>query len=447
MTTVVWLRRDVRVDDNPALAAGLAEGRVCPLFVLDPHLLDRCSPRRRALLVGGLADLDRDLTRQGGRLRVEHGDPAEVVPRVARDVGADHVHVNAEVTPYGQTRDREVAEQCSLVRHDGLYVVPPGSLLTGEGRPYRVFSAFFRRWLEMVGSPVDAPQELTLTAEPGSGVPDLGDLQLPAGASAARDRLAGFVERVDRYHDLHDRIDLDGTSHLSVDLKHGWIGARRVVSAVRGNDEGRRAVTRQLAWRDFWGHLIAEHPTLADEPLDASYGRIGWRNDPYEIEAWKNGETGYPLVDAAMRQLAAEGWIHNRARMVVASFLVKDMLVDWRIGERFFRHHLIDGDVAQNVGNWQWVAGTGADAAPYFRVFNPVTQSRKTDPQGSYIRHWVPELADLPDQHIHAPWEMGSADLASYGVELGAGYPEPIVDHAEARLRAIGAYEEARGSR
>jgi deoxyribodipyrimidine photo-lyase len=218
-----------------------------------------------------------------------------------------------------------------------------------------------------------------------------------------------------------------------------------VVEAVGDADADRQAFVRQLAWRDWFAHLLAEVPTLPDKALRTDFDRIGWRDDPDGLAAWKEGRTGYPVVDAGMRELAATGAMHNRVRMITASFLVKDLLVDWRLGERHFRHLLVDADVAQNVGNWQWVAGTGPDAAPFFRIFNPVTQSRTHDPRGEYVRRWVPELADLDDQAIHAPWEVGPLELAAAGITLGETYPEPIVDHASARLRTLAAYRAAEG--
>lgn len=446
MTTIVWFRRDARLDDNPALAAAVVEGQVCPLFVIDPMLWDRASPLRRDLLGGGLEALDRAITDRGGRLRVERGDPVDLVPAIAREVDAGAVHVNAEVTPYGRNRDAHVGRRCRLVEHDGVYARAPGSVLTNSGEPYKVFTPFFEQWVDGGFFSEPAAPELEFTDEQGSGLPELDEPLLPAGESAASQRLAGFLERVDAYDEERDRIDLDSTSHLSVDLKYGWVGARRLITEVGTGSPGRRAFMRQVAWRDFYGHLMAANTDMATRAIDRRFETLAWRNDPAEIAAWRAGQTGYPTVDAAMRRLVAEGRMHNRARLIAASFLVKDLLVDWRIGERFFRHHLIDGDVAQNAGNWQWVAGTGPDAAPYFRVFNPVTQSKRFDPEGRQIRRWVPELGDLPDDMLHAPWETGPLELLGHGLELGRDYPEPIVDHAMARERAITAYQTARGS-
>lgn len=443
--SVVWFRRDVRLADNPAWAAGTKSERTCALFVLDPDLFDVVSQRRRDLLVGGLTDLDRQLASLGGRLHVVRGDPLVVVPAVARDVGANVVHANADVTPFGTRRDRLVANRVRLELWHGNYVHGPGSILTGKGETYRVFTPFHRTWTER---PVDAAHSAG-DGRPmdwsGEGIPTPKSSNfVAAGESAAATRLATFAKHADGYDDARNRPDLDGTSRLSIDLKYGWISPRTAMRTVGGGSPGRDAFVRQLAWRDFYAHIMACWPQSLDAPMRGEYGSIVWLNDRSDIEAWKSGLTGYPIIDAGMRQLAAEGWIHNRVRMLVASFLVKDLLVDWRIGESYLRRHLLDGDTPQNVGNWQWVAGVGADAAPYFRVFNPETQSRKFDPAGYYIRRWVPELRKLPASLVHDP-ESGQVDeLARYGVVLGETYPHPMVDHSMARERAIAAYEVAR---
>ncbi len=273
----------------------------------------------------------------------------------------------------------------------------------------------------------------------------------PAGTPAyseasAADRLDGWLERVDRYHKTRDSFGAAHTSELSAALHLGVLSPRSVVAAVGTDTPGREAFVRQFAWRDWYAHLTYQHPDIADTAIKPSYERIAWRGGKgadRDFEAWREGRTGYPIVDAAMRQLAATGQLHNRLRMVAASFLVKDLLVDWRRGERWFRRLLVDGDVAQNAGNWQWVAGTGPDAAPYFRVFNPVTQSRRHDPEGVHLRRWVPELARLEADAIHAPWEASLSQLAAAGVRLGVDYPAPIVDHAAARQRALAAYRAA----
>lgn len=443
---IVWFRRDVRLEDNPAWARGTEADLVCPLFVVDPRLYDMVTDRRRQLLVAGLDALDQRIRRAGGRLRVERGDPTEVVPAVTAELRAGIVHANREVTPYGVRRDRSISSRVDLEISEGTYVQPPGSVLTQREEPYRVFTPFLRQWLETPLPSLARPGAAQITRDPGIGVPS-PTVAHDAGEEAAMKRLEAFLERADTYHELRDRPDLDATSRLSTDLKYGWLGPATVVRTVGRAGKGPSEFVRQMAWRDFYAHLLSAHPQAIAKPMRSEYANIEWRNDPNEVEAWKSGLTGYPLIDAAMRQLAATGWIHNRLRMLVASFLVKDLLVDWRIGERFFRRHLVDGDVAQNVGNWQWVAGTGTDAAPYFRVFNPVTQSKRYDPEGTYIRSWVPELEAAPRAVIHAPWRADPAELAGLGIVVGKTYPEPIVDHAFARLRAIETYERARSNR
>lgn len=448
---LVWFRRDLRLADNPAWAAATAgHAAVVALYVLDDRLGDAAGPVRRRQHLAELHALDRTLQDRGGRLLARHGDPAEVVPREVARLGATRVYWNADVTPWAAARDDRVRSRLGVDAEAwwGHLVLPPGSVSTKAGRVALVFGAFHRRWRETAWDPWPDPCDARVVDDAGDGLaPRDGDPPRPAGEDAADDALRRFLAGpVDAYRAGRDDLARPATSELSAALHFGTVSPRRVVEAAgHGND--REAFVRQLAWRDWYAHLLHENPALATSALRPELDRVAWRHDPGDLAAWQDGRTGYPVVDAGMRQLAATGELHNRARMIAASFLVKDLLIDWRVGERHFRRLLLDGDVAQNVGNWQWVAGTGPDAAPYFRVLNPVTQGRTHDPGGRYVRGWVPELARLDDDAVHAPWEADPGRLAAAGVALGDTYPYPLVDHAEARARALAAYRSARGPR
>jgi deoxyribodipyrimidine photo-lyase len=432
---IAWFRADLRLGDNPAWAAATTTAdRVTALFVIDPRPMRAAGEARKGLLFGHLAALDRSLAARGGRLRVERGDPVEVVPFVARSVGASEVHVNSDVTPYATARDDAVAPEVALVAHHGRYVHPAGSITTNAGGTYRVFSPFHRRWIATPIDPWPSEGAAVISDHLGEGV----DAEPSGGEEGAVRRLQDFMANADRY-ESRDRLDHESTSRLSADLRFGVISPRVVAAAAR--EAGADAFLRQVAWREFCAQALLADPELPDRPFDRRYATIRWRTDPVGLAAWKEGRTGYPIVDAGMRQLTAEGWINNRVRMITASFLVKDLLIDWRRGERHFRRLLVDGDMAQNVVNWQWVAGVGVDAAPYFRVINPVLQAERHDPEGAYVRRWVPELAGIAGPGVHAPWTLDPSVLG--GVVLGRDYPHPIVDHAEARRDAMAAYEAA----
>ncbi len=431
-TGIVWFRRDLRLDANPAWAAATAgHDRVLAAFVIDPALWDRCHPSRIALLAAHLRALDKRVGAHGGALWIGRGDPVAEIGRLVRSHGAETVHANRDVSPFAVQRDEVASRDLPMAWWDGQYVHAPGRVLTQAGEAYTVFTPFHRRWAELEWAEWPSPGDAELLSVAGAEIPPTPDAPFEAGEQAALGRLEEMLERVEDYPEQRNRPDLDTTSRLSIDLKWGTISARTVAETVGAETSARAAFVRQLAWRDFYAQVMAAMPHTAGRAMKPKYDRVPWVDDPEGLEAWKSGRTGYPIVDAGMRQLLAEGWMHNRVRMITASFLVKDLLIDWRIGERYFRRHLLDADVAQNVGNWQWVAGTGADAAPYFRIFNPTTQGRKFDPDGEFIRRWVPELRGLSGRAIHEP---PPEELA------GIDYPPPIVDHAAARERTLAAY-------
>ncbi len=452
---IVWFRRDLRLDDNPAFAAAAATHReIAALFVLDPRLLDLAGPFRRRQLLADLAALDDRLRALGGRLRVVAGDATRVVPAEAERLGAGAVHANLDVSPLARRRDAAVAaalaeQGVAWSPQWGGLVHEPGAVRTAKGTLSQVFTPFWRTWRVTpmrpwpdTDDPAASAAVLDLPGDTALPVPDAPP-PFPAGEAGAHERLAAVLDRLEDYPDTRDLPAVDGTTQLSSALRFGTISPRRMLDVIGTHSPGREAVARQLAWRDWYAHLTWQHPSIAVQPLRPDYDRIAWRTGPdadADFAAWCDGRTGYPIVDAGMRQLATTGWMHNRVRMITASFLVKDLLIDWRRGERWFRTLLADGEVSQNAGNWQWVAGTGPDAAPYFRIFNPTAQGEKFDPDGAYVRRWVPELGGLGARDIHQPWRAG-------GLFGAPGYPAPIVDHAAARDRCLAAYSVVKPTR
>jgi deoxyribodipyrimidine photo-lyase len=442
MPAVMWFRRDLRLGDNPALLEACADGAVLPLFVLDPALWGPAGPSRQAYLGASLRALDASLSDTG--LSVVRGDPTQTVVRAAREVGAERVHVAADFGPYGRRRDAAVERTLAdhgieLVRTGSPYAVAPGRLTTGAGGAYQVFTPYHRAWAEhgWRGS-VDPPTgaswlELADTVEiPDPDLPD--GLALPeAGEDAARRRWTDFLDRVAEYDDDRDRPGVDGTSRMSVHLKWGEIHPRTLLADLARHGSGAATYRKELAWREFYADVLFARPETARDYLRPTFARMRYDEPGEQLDAWRDGRSGFPVVDAGMRQLRATGWMHNRVRMIVASFLVKDLHLEWQHGARHFLRWLVDGDLASNQHGWQWTAGCGTDAAPYFRVFNPTAQGRKFDPDGAYVRHWVPELADARDPH-----DPGAAERKA------AGYPAPMVDHAAERLEALARWEEIR---
>lgn len=460
--TLWWIRRDLRLYDNPALRVALAGGRsVLPVFVLDPVLLAAVSPLKRAFLFAGLKVLDGDLRARGSRLLVRAGNPAEALAGLMTESGADLITAEEDYSAYARRRDDLAAQRLPLQWVPGATIHHPAAVRRSGGKPYTVFTPYCKAWKALPF----AGRELFTPPDRFPPAPELGSLPLPepeitpgfpAGEAEAHRRLEEFIAGpIADYEADRNRLDLEGTSGLSPYLHLGMLSARQAALATRQAIEqahsaqvrrGAETWLSELIWREFYYAILYEYPHVTREAFNPAFKAVPWRNDPQGLYAWEDGITGFPVVDAGMRQLAQTGWMHNRARMITASFLVKDLLIDWRAGERFFMRHLIDGDPAANNGGWQWVAGTGTDAAPYFRVFNPALQGKKFDPEGTYVRRWVPELAHVPRAFIHEPWKMPPDVQREAGCRLGKDYPAPRVEHASARMRALSAYRIARVS-
>lgn len=437
-TAVVWFRRDLRLHDHPALSRAVAEyDQLMPLFVLDEALLlgRAASPNRIWFMTRSVAELGHGLAERGSALTVLRGDPWRLVPGFAEAVGADDILVSRDYAPYGRRRDRRVGMEAQrrgigLRAQSGLLVHEPEQIERSDGGHFTVFSPFRRAWQALpLRRTVPAPDAIrSIPTRPEWATASLEQLLGPIrptadvsllprpGEQAARRRLAEWSQlpALTDYAHGRDRLDRPGTSRLSQDLRWGLLSPVDVLHRTAGRGEGRQRFASEICWRDFYAHLLWHEPRLLREAFRRELEGLAWSADAEAAEAWREGRTGYPVVDAAMRQLRASGWMHNRARMIVASFLTKHLGLDWRVGEAHFMAHLLDGDVASNNGGWQWAASTGTDPQPYFRVFNPTLQAERHDPSGDYVRRWLPDRSD---------------------------YPSPIVDHAAARRRAIAAFE------
>ena len=465
MRTVHWFRNDLRLRDNTALSAAARAAELIPVFVLDDHLLaaGHAAPSRAQFLLDCLARLSADLARHGCPLILRHGRPEEEIARLLAETRADRLTFNRDYSPYAKRRDARVrararAAGAQVEDYPDRVVFESGELRTRSGGAFAIYTPFRNAWMARYrAEPPPAPRSIRLPRAPaGVGsqpLPTAGALagagaaaRLPSGGeTAARRRLAAFLGgAVRRYARDRDRPAIDGTSRLSPYLRFGAISVRECVRealAIAAHDRaaaaGARRWVEELVWREFYLGLLDQHPRVLGGAFRRELARVEWNDDEAGFRAWREGRTGYPIVDAAMRQLVQTGWMHNRARMIVASFLTKDLLIDWRRGERVFMQHLVDGEPASNNGGWQWSASTGTDAQPYFRIFNPVLQGEKFDPDGAYVRRYLPELRDVPDRVVHRPWEAPAPP---------ADYPPPIVDHGARRVAAVARYEAARAA-
>ena len=436
--SIALFTRDLRVHDNPVLRGAADSERVVPLFVLDDGITRSgfLRPNRVSFLVQCLADVDAGLRERGGRLVIRRGPVVEEVRRVAAETGAGKVHVAADVSGYAQRRQDALARALAedgreLVVHEAVVTaVPPGRITPQGGDHFAVFTPYYRRWVDQpMRRPLDPPGRLQLPRIRAGAVPRAGELcdgepspdVVPGGEREARRRLDGWRRAVSRYAENGDLLAADGTSRLSPYLHFGCLSAIEIIHRVGNGSPGAEAFVRQVAWRDFHHQVLAARPTSAHRDHRGHGDR--WRRDDQALRAWREGHTGYPVVDAGMRQLAAEGWMHNRARLIVGSFLTKTLYLDWRLGARHFLDLLVDGDIANNQMNWQWIAGTGTDTRPN-RVLNPLAQARRYDPEGDYVRRYVPELAGIEGAAVHEPWKLDGLD-----------YPAPIVDLDEGRER------------
>jgi deoxyribodipyrimidine photo-lyase len=470
-TIIWWIRRDLRLTDNEALFNALERAEyVLPLFILDSDLISSkyVGDKRLGFLYAGLEQLDQDLRAVGSELILREGRPFEVFQALQTEIKFDAIFAEGDYSPYARKRDSKLHDSFPIEFFGGPTFRHPMAIRKKDGEPYTVFTPFSRAWKalpfpetkDILSKPdrIPTPSGLKSIPIPSTALPFKDSAFIPGEAEAQR-RLKNFLTgdspQIYEYADNRDRMDLDGTSQLSPYLRFGMLSAKQAFAARNkaiskaGTEEERKGANtwlNELIWREFYQSILFHFPSVREMSFRANLRTIQWENDPAEFKAWCNGETGYPIVDAAMRQLMGIGWMHNRARMIVASFLVKDLLIDWRWGEQWFMQQLIDGDPSANNGGWQWSAGTGTDAAPYFRVFNPILQGQKFDPQGVYVHRWVPELSSVPMKYLHKPWEMPADIQEASSCIIGKNYPSPIVDHAYARERVLERFRLAKES-
>jgi deoxyribodipyrimidine photo-lyase len=470
-SALVWFRRDLRSEDHAALHHALRQARaVHCVFVFDTEILDALetrADRRVEFIWESVAELGRELERLGGGLIVRHGRARDEIPALAAALEVQAIYCNHDYEPQAIARDLDVARALaarSIALHTfkDQVIFERDEVVTREGNPFSVFTPYRNAWLAKLDADrlrayAVADHARALVRSPPATMPslealgfqrtNLAQLRMPTGMSGARMLLADFLARIAGYRERRDFPAVRGPSYLSVHLRFGTISVRALVrSAQAARSDGAAAWLSELIWREFYAMLLFHHPRVVEHAFRPELDRIEFGNDAARFRAWCEGRTGYPLVDAGMRQLAQSGYMHNRLRMVTASFLVKDLQVDWRWGERWFARQLNDYDLASNNGGWQWAASTGCDAQPYFRIFNPVTQSQRFDPQGRFIRLYLPELSGVPARHIHAPWMMSATEHAAAGVRIGRDYPLPLVDHAQARALTLAMYAAAKAS-
>jgi len=456
MSCVIWwIHCDLRLSDNPTLHAALENHcDVVPLFILENKLV-QLSSARNLFLFSCLAALDKELCTKGSRLIIRSDDPVEVFTKLLAETSFSKVYTQTDYSPYALKREKEVSKKFSVTQIPGLTIYPPQSVLKTDGSPYKKYTPYRNSWLALPREMRTLPSQEYLPAcpdIPSDSLPDFKQSSLfPAGEDFAQERLKKFArEDIYQYSHIRNRLDLDKTSRISPYLKFGLISIHTALhtaikSMVNAENPEERTNCQtwidELIWREFYYQIMFHHPQVMNGAFDKSIEKFPWNNSEKDFVSWKTGLTGYPIVDAGMRQLNEHGWMHNRARMITASFLVKDLLINWQQGEEYFRQQLIDYDPASNNGGWQWIAGTGTDSVPYFRIFNPVLQSKKFDPTGVYLRKFVPELSKVPDKFIHTPWLMPLDVQEISNCRLGKQYPYPIFDHSMARDRILKIYK------